>query len=639
MIPDYPPPSFQEAILTPPFVPPAADAAQSQSFDAGSGGLPSNQEESNPTSFPTATSSRTITPPSASPPPLTVHTDITVAVSTVSPQGLTNTSSASDQSSSDSSIEIVNLETDSWDQERRLGVPLPRRVEREFRRLQVAESTTALVPHPPRPFERREDLLHDRCSRCGSPKVEECGNAALPDNLISTLPESSSPPSSPKGRKWKRLFIPTGMHNVENPPLSPAPSSPRSPKFGFLSAALTSNLTLPIHGPPCPTKPFANQSSPHRKESSVVRRLFGPKGKEKESPAAEDMSQSKGNLEEWEVVDPAIPESDEESSPGCGSGLSAASAESEQWHSERQALVGRDGTVAACRPVATHYSARADTAPAFINRPVKHSPQNLAPFPLFGSNSSAVSLPLAGPAVFENSRPANPSLSAVDLLQEARQPESRFASRRKAVSTLRSSPSVVWLPILRPSVTTENQNTCTWDSVPPPQASPNPLQRTVQDLHLFAVQGTHNHSGENTCVAPFETAISTSALSVIPPIQVVPSLSATDNPVQEYTHMPCILRTGTPTLHSPASALTLLSTPETPSTPSTPVHHYHGRPLPHPPGAQVSPEKLVVTPVVASAALPQPSPQAVDNSPVSALDVALARGPDDDQSDRRHYEV
>lgn len=612
MIPDYPPPSFQEAIMTPPFIPPPPPTEQEQSPDVEQGELPQEPQENGPeqpadTSSPPASSAQTIAPPPASPPPLTVHTDITFPANPVSHRfpGHADSSSTSDHSTSDSSVELVNLDTESWDQERRLGVPLPRRVEREFRRQQVAESTTALVPHPPRLFDKRDDLTHHRCSHCGSPKPSECGNAALPSAHGFGHPDNHSPPSSPKGRRWKNLFIPTtGTHDADNPPLSPTPSSPRSPKFGFLSAARGSSLTLATSGSPSPSKPFANSPFVQRKESSVVRRLFGakaghsPKGKERESP---DQASSRASLEEWEVVDR---NSDSEASRGNEPSLSSASEGSDQSHTDQRVHTRNR---APSRPAPTS-PPRSDTPPAFINRSVRHSPQSLSPFPMFASNSSVVSLPLAGPTGYESYQTFHPSSSTLDLFREPQTPSSPLSPRRKAMSTLRASPSVVWLPLLKSSPA-DDEDSYTMPAVPLRSGAPE-LQMRMQP---------HTRNLSIPFVQPFDTAV-LSGTSATPMLSVIPAMRfAGDSPVRGYVHpqTPTVLRT--PTLRSPASAMTLNSMLDGPNTPSTPIRHYHGRPLPHPPPASGSPDRLMLTPAMGSEKLPLPvTEQTSDESPLRA---------------------
>lgn len=634
--------------MTLPFIPPPADTEQSQSPDAEEGGHPSAQEgepepepEPATTSFSAPPTSRTVTPPPASPPPLTVHTDITLPTNPLSPQGHADSYSASDNSSSDSSIELVNLETDGWDQERRLGVPLPRRVEREFYRLQVAESTTALVPHPPRLFERREDLIHDRCSHCGSPKPSDCDNTDLPSHHSGSQPESSSPPSSPKGRKWKRLFIPTtGSHATENPPLSPTPSSPRSPKFGFLSAALASTLTLSTNGSPGPSKPFVSHPPTHRKEGSVVRRLFSPKvsspkGKERDTHGVVDEPSSKASLEDWEVVDRSTGDSDGEASPGPG--LSSASEGSDQSHQEYRMVERIHRSAVSNRPSPTPSPARSDTPPAFINRAVRHSPQNVSPFPMFASNSSVVSLPLAGSAAFEGFQTLHPSSSTLDVFTEHRQTSSPLAPRRKAVSTLRASPSVVWLPLLKSPATGGDQDSCTLPPMLPSQGPQLLPQPSIQELQMSRPHNIPHQRNLSPLAQPFESALSGPVLSIIPAMHVASSSSMTESPIRGYAHTPTALRA--PTLRSPASAMTLNSSQEIPSTPTTPTRHYHGRPLPQPPGQLVTPERLMVTPSATHATLPHTPSPSVDHIASTELDLLAARIIEGDHGDGTHYEV
>ena len=433
--------------------------------------------------------------------------------------------------------------------------------------------------------------------------------------------------------------------------MSPTVSSPRSPRFGFLPSALASTLTLSAPSQPSPSKPFSNPvQHSQRKEPSVMRRIFSPKGKEREGHGTPEHRNPRDSVD-WEFIDNKELSSLEED------------ADEDETHQQHENLSAercppKVSTNTRLQPTATiTQGRRSEETPsptqarrntidhrAFLNRPVRHSPLSLSPFPMFSANSSVVSLPLATTA-HERLQPMHVSPNSTNNTEDPGQMGSSSLARRQTLSVSHASPSVVWLPLI-----TGDDGTVTVAGSPVVSAIPSSLSglssRTPSRLGQEAANPQSRNSPNPSPVSyssgrPSHLLPSPLAFSFTPDHEAEepsPSPTSTDSPGQDSPQEASELRS-IPPLRSPASASTLGSTNsnDPPSSPTTPTRHYSGRPLPQLPGPPHPFEGPGRTPLFRPAFLPGqvvsgPYPQ------VSDLDVFAARVIEDD-TDGRHYEV
>ncbi|KAI0090374.1 hypothetical protein BDY19DRAFT_939900 [Irpex rosettiformis] len=662
MIPDYPPPSFQEAMMTPPFIPPPPVDVQENQVPTScnvdehpSSAQETSREEVSPTtSLPPASPSPSPSPstdiatvhtPSQ---PLTLRTEIIPDADHESPQSHgRGSSSGSDNGSEDSSIELVNLDTDGYDQEQRLRGPLRCRANRIHRRQHCKEPHGVHTPRQVSHLSIDVDDSHDRCSRCGSHKPSDCNE---PADQTSDSGGSHSPPSSPKGSKWKRLFVPTGGHVSDAVPMSPAISTPKSPRFGFLPAALASTLTLTAPIQPSPSKPFTNPiNHSQKKEPSVMRRIFSPKGKEREGYNISERRNPRDSAD-WEFIDnkeiAPVEENDIEEHPHLES-LAEEESPSKRSFDSRAGLATNARESEREYPLHSQMQSRRETIdhPAFLTRHVRHPPLALNPFPMFSANSSVVSLPLAATA-HERLQPENAPLPSTNTVGDLVQ-ESPSLARRQTLSTSHASPSVVWLPL----ITNDNGSVAVAGAPMVPTTS-SPIYGTPPRMSpRFGQEGNAGHlysrirsasSAFGSSRRPPHVVTSPLAFSVIPdhePEDQSPSPTFTESPAQDSPcHSSDFLQAQI--LRSPASTSTLgsMNTNESYSSPTTPNRHYSGRPLPRLPGPSHPFERAGHTPLFRPNFLPDhvsfaPYPQ------VSDLDVFAAQVVDDDHDGRRYEDL
>ncbi|GBE88001.1 hypothetical protein SCP_1202270 [Sparassis crispa] len=261
--PDYPPPSFQEAISSPsPFFPAV---------------------------FPSP--SIVVSSPDRSP---QVSPSTEAATSTVHEQ---NSAPDSESSSDVSSIEFLSLDSSQgWEADRELGLGLDERVVREFERQRASESVSALAtPRPSVPNVALPPSPRTRlrcCSHCGSVCPQDGEDEHANDHGISMH-------RSPHSRKTTGRS-PSDDFDITTPPSSPMTSSPTS-ILGF-SSPWASSVTLSLS-----SVLSSHKSVPtlKRRESFGLRRLFS-KGKDHEITPLRPRSE----LYDWEVVDPSIAEDD-----------------------------------------------------------------------------------------------------------------------------------------------------------------------------------------------------------------------------------------------------------------------------------------------------------------------------------------
>ncbi|EED81167.1 predicted protein [Postia placenta Mad-698-R] len=292
-VPDYPPPSFLEAISSPsPFFPasPISDTTVSLS------------DPTTAPSSPTISLSPTIAFPSQGSP---VRSPAGVHVSPDSPTPVHRTSPASRDS--DSSLEIVSMEPSQlWDADRTLGLDLAERVQRERRRHEAANtlapSVSTRTPRPSMPYSSNPATPTTRartCSHCGSVRPtdseapshhdsdDEGDNPSVPGSPYSVLSHSQS--------RHLHDFIDTA-----SAPTSPSSASPTRTAFTNMSSPWASNVTLSFFGHGHKSSQGSSPPTPSlkRKESFGVRKLFALKGKEREA-----QDHPIDELDSWEVVE------------------------------------------------------------------------------------------------------------------------------------------------------------------------------------------------------------------------------------------------------------------------------------------------------------------------------------------------
>lgn len=297
-IPDYPPPSFQEAISTSPYSPtfplPTADTSPGASHLSRTPTLP-------PSSLPASV-------------PETLHVDTaqdlpSPVLSNFSISEEDNRLSPDPNSDSDTdSIEVLTLDSPQrWEAERQLGLPLAERVAREFERQLTAESTATLAlpqmmrPQTSSPTPPSSPSSHmRRCSHCGSARPSNCDEETHDGHDEEEESEEVIEPV--KLPKFQRFL---GKKNIKINSDCPSsvPSSPISPtSMARMPSAWASNLTLSIGGAFTGHRTSPLSSSPKKRENTVIRKLFRPKGKDR-PPTPPDLIGEP--FESWEVVDSA----------------------------------------------------------------------------------------------------------------------------------------------------------------------------------------------------------------------------------------------------------------------------------------------------------------------------------------------
>ncbi|EKM57501.1 uncharacterized protein PHACADRAFT_251172 [Phanerochaete carnosa HHB-10118-sp] len=592
--------------------------------------------------------------------------------------------SGSDESSSNtSSVEIVNYDnvSEGWEADRRRGVPLTERIVHERRRLLVAESTTNLVSCHLTPSDHADTShhadtasTHGLCTHCGSPKPSSVNGRQLapsPD-LTEYEPDGLTPPSSPKSKKgWRKLLQPIiahdtkAVHGSDSPP-SPMPKSPTTTGplgLGFLQGAWSSTLTLASTNGSSPSK-AADSSSPSsikRRETSGVRRLFA-KGKDRDwsPPAPPDADD-----EPWEVVNRASVLWAEEQEHKSGSRSISPVSEVSQEH----------GYVSPMSPSPRSTRRQALASPQttpFLNRPIRHPAMNGSTLTL-PMNHSVVSLQSSTAAGSGAGRPSPTSdLGAHDTQSQKkakRPPPPPPPPRRKAMSTtMKASPSAVWLPLIdtqaaasvrsyaevaSPAQTLASPMTAT-TIVTPYEPRPYPSLPSLRPSSPDGAETTYSLPSPPPSAGlygsfnvPMSVPVQDSdAVSIASSYAGMSSAPATRyNPAQTRVPPPVVTVTdsmSTISIESPS-----ITPPRTPTTPTHP-HHYPGRPLPQPPRSQPphqpqpalpcrQPSPLRTTAAVASPVSPAVSPIS-EHSYFSDLDDLASRVIEGDHNGR-NYEV
>jgi hypothetical protein len=665
MIPDYPPPSFQEAIMTPPFIPssiPAETATEQPSSPTSAAGDIAD------TSSPQRVDVTMVPPPIREilqPPSLTVRTAVGPSGSTSdSPSSQqtrepqSNSSSSEESSSNSSSLEIVSYEHEhenehgGWEEERQRGVPLDVRIHNEQRRLLMAESAVNLVTTQQdapsghlEPAGPNSSVIRNRCNRCSSPRSLSIRDHPLPQSspdLTEDEPDDVSPPSSPKNKMgWKKLF--TASHEEKEPtsPVSQEPNSPTSTfGFGMLQNAWSSTLTL-ASGHGSPSKPSGNPSpsSGKRRESFGVRRLFASKGKERGcSPSVPEEPE-----EPWEFVNrTSVIFQEEKQRDLLSKGTSPVVEMRQDAAAPSTSASGPRSTPR------TNNSSSTPTTTPFLKRPVRHGATSNDTLALH-SNQSVVSLPLSAesPTVYHSAEASD--LGAQKRLR--RPPPPPPPPRRKAMSTtVKPSSSAIRLaPLDTEGVSSSAHQHEQLLSPMSPVASPVGHSLTRPSLPVLRPSSPDGAGSVRTLPASMPSTFpyaalnaSSATLATLAPRQGDPSPFAYALDLSTLPAVPAVpmiryfpalpfLPPAPIVAADSASTISQDSPPRTPpGTPTTPSHHhYHGRPLPQPPRQP--------SPLARHAAVGASSPMA-EYAPFTDLDVLAARVIEGDH-DGHNYEV
>ncbi|KAI0312456.1 hypothetical protein OF83DRAFT_646714 [Amylostereum chailletii] len=299
-IPDYPPPSFDEAIASAPLTSTPLALSTPSALNA------SLSTESTPPEEGQSERSRSRSPPRRDPvliPPIPTsggHLDFTSSsLEPASPTPDSRFSSQPNDSDSDKSVELVSIDEIShaasqWEWDRSNGLSVTERMAREQARRQASEN------HRPPP-EPTMQALSPSCSQLTlSPSRADAFDCLNEDELASPSSSAEAPGSDSPARLRKESPPPTRHHKKLTslfPGVSkakPAASPPSSPTFA------SSQLSLPLHFFARPSSP--SKISPPRSEGFGPKRLFTHthKGKEKSVDVP-----SPGNeaLESWEMLE------------------------------------------------------------------------------------------------------------------------------------------------------------------------------------------------------------------------------------------------------------------------------------------------------------------------------------------------
>ncbi|KAF7791651.1 hypothetical protein EIP86_002672 [Pleurotus ostreatoroseus] len=654
MIPDEPPPSFQEAISerSPPPFNVVSTAKKPVKISS-----PLTNTERFPEAVATTSSPATTSPAVVSPgPTLNILPDTAesaVQIPSHSPSPLTPSSQQtitpsenSDNASDSSSIEVVDLNqsqdeadrrlglSQEWQADRRRGLPLKVRIQRDLKRQQHNDSTTG--PSSSSPHRGGEDITAGshapcpqpphHCSQCGRPKPSQCDAAHFSTRYSPGSGDiDNSPPMSPRGGRftWKKLFAPMVASDRAGP--SSPVMSPRSPLTGRPSP-WASTLTLGLTNP-TPASKSLSLTPPHkRKDSFSVKKLFASKGKEREEQPDGDVGES------WEVLDDSSLPSDSDS----GSGRTG-----------NEAIVHRTEAPPAGNPrVDPPPHSRVSPVPAFLERPVRHSPAPMLQ-PLFSgstsnllSNHSSLNLPetpQASPRLGQRTEPYKPKMKHVSPLLSSALGEATASSSvslpsmvAKGTSHPDTTNTALTVAPLSPRQRSRSEGR---HAVPRPELRADSPTTQITPIQAFAPTNL-----DRSRQSPARTRSPTLPALSVPPasrhaspriyilsdedldddLEGATSSSPEENSVSPVTPtyirdgkhvVPRVTDTRRPSPSSPRARSTspfIGSSPvqeSPPRTPTTPTHHhYPGRPLPHPPS---QPSPRMAAPAIVTIAPPE----------------------------------
>ncbi|KAH9930473.1 uncharacterized protein BXZ73DRAFT_77917 [Epithele typhae] len=339
-------------------------------------------------------------------------------------------SRASDATATDIFEEFTWEPRQRWSADRRLGLSLEERVQREFERRKTEEALTAFVGgSAEEPVDPRTRLCH----HCGSHRplnsgdiqsINEESEEDIDDDDVSELSRESPSSTRTKGKSpYLHPFSSPSMAKImshskstlllkpQSPesasPTSTMPTSPHgSTSFFKMSSAWASNVTLSLStaighghnadkGPASSSETFGPNKTLKRRESFGVKRLFGSlKGKERERdhvrshsvpntpiipaihPESNARSSSDSSVAEgWEVVSVEASNSTHSShSTPSSRSTSASTAPTSPSHSIPESV--NDSPIASASshpllPSPTTSPTSEGSYPAFLNRPLR----------------------------------------------------------------------------------------------------------------------------------------------------------------------------------------------------------------------------------------------------------------------------
>ena len=644
--------------MTPPFIPPPIPESPTEQPLPDASRSEPIPDTSSP---PPADDTRGLSPPggSSQPPALTVQTAVGPSTSpssspisqqTVDP--LSGSSGSDESSGNSSSLEIVTHcnATDGWEADTQRGVPLDVRVHSELHRLRIAESTTNLdlTTHSSRlgPSDVISSSNSYQCSHCSTPEPVNTPKRQLhpqsSPEVTEDEPDNWSPPSSPKSKRgWKKLFAPIVTHDTKTSsesPLSPLPKSPTGTAFTLLQSAWASTVTLAsTTGSPSKSTNSSPSSatSTKRRDTSGVRRIFAPKGKERELSPTEESEE-----EPWEVVSRTSVILEEQMATKAGSKfLSPIRDLRRDWKSAPPSTTGS-------RPLERPRPSGSPSATTpFLNRPVRHPVQSGGTLTL-PFNQSVVSVAHSAAGASALNSPISDTYASKKV---KRPPPPPPPPRRKAVSTsVKPNASVIHLPLLDTEGTVSpleqrqvsspvhsTTNIVCSPSVPRPSPSLPALRPGSRD----GIEQQHtppNSAPISRLPSPF--AASTATLVHRPDPTSISSGPTSVPAVPLIRYPPPTSRiTAPPAITVVDSVSTIsISLDSPPSSPTTPTRHYPGRPLPQPP-QHPSPLRRAAM----GAPLPPvgfETPSTPEYSHLTDLDLLDSRVIEGDH-DGRHYDV
>ncbi|KAI0063896.1 hypothetical protein BV25DRAFT_1883167 [Artomyces pyxidatus] len=445
-IPDYPPPSFDEAVsaaaaspalltpsatpLTAPQPPPPPAPPSHPSPYSQSRTISPERDPVTIPPIPPSRSGRTVTAPHVEPP---------------SPSSSLRYSTQAEYNDSDSdegSLEIVSKgeatsSASQWEQDRLKGLSLRERLAREHERehereqerqtvvkkkastatmltMRPSPSQLTLVPPRQHELERSQDDFDP-----SSPSLES------QDGGLHDVSRNASPSPQPTPKKRLHIFSSLNKSKDRHPT-----SLPSSPTFG------SSQLSLPLHflRPASPKHAPPKNGTSSRSEGLIARRLFGHKGKEKSVDSSEKAAEP---LEAWELLDESPSEDESPVSPETP----MAASTSQHFPTTTRPSESAPHLHAPGSSSQPHSSRQ--KRHSMLDRPVPPPPQSF----LFRAEQRAPPPPPSASSspVTPSSRHHNQQVSFADLSPS---PTLTNASSSSPASPgeLRASPSMVWAP-------------------------------------------------------------------------------------------------------------------------------------------------------------------------------------------------
>ncbi|KAH9922433.1 uncharacterized protein B0H18DRAFT_519213 [Fomitopsis serialis] len=317
-VPDYPPPSFQEAILSSPSVytlpssPYANSSYATSSYSATPQTSPPASPAADSLSFMRDVSPSRRSPLSPDPPS----------------SAMSGPSDDPGSDSDDSSVELVTLEPEQhWEADRSTGFSLHQRVQREFVRQHAAESSTTVnllrTPDTRTSHDTSASISSThgtrprRCSHCGSLRPAGDVQSGGDDDDSVGREGVGNRECSIRRRNREKMHRSLDLRVRDtSPPPSPA-STVDAPAFSPWASTATLLSSAFSINKPAPASPGNNVK---RKESVGLRKLFmkgkeKERGREKEEKTRDEYSEprspsSNDDLHSWEEITPSEAEGD-----------------------------------------------------------------------------------------------------------------------------------------------------------------------------------------------------------------------------------------------------------------------------------------------------------------------------------------